>query len=106
MSQQRDDLDKSLNGAKSLVQRLSELDHVTKVMINGSRSPNAKRKAGTHSDWDFIAVSDKKMVYYPSQRTHYNFHADVIFIEDIKLVHYPQACEVWPNDNYKVLNDA
>ena len=100
MSSARPDLPNDVAAARSYVKWVGALDVVDRVMVSGSRAKGTSRP---DSDWDLIAVSDVSPLRIVQPRDTKQLHADLAVSKPDGLHRFPNAVEVWPNDEKGLL---
>jgi len=101
MAQPRPDLRNDVGAAKAVMDILLKSGFVSRVYLSGSRSPKSKKPPTAASDWDLIAIVDRKIIFPDFRKLGY--HVCVAPIKEDMLVYKYDAVEIYPNDEFKIL---
>lgn len=93
-----------VKSAKSYVEWLANLGVADVILIGGSRSPLREKQPHKDSDWDFVLVTKIQNFKIVSPRTGNRLHGDLLVITPDKLQYMHKLAEIWPNDEYGVLD--
>jgi len=85
------------------------LDAVDAIYLHGSRSPLRTKKPNDESDWDIVVITKVYKLTLALPRVSHKLHADLLIVHESTFEKWKnansKAVEIWPTDNYEVLNN-
>lgn len=104
----KNNLPNSKEEVKKYIESISKIPYVDKIYLVGSRSPLSKKSSRVESDWDFKIISSLKTLKLPHPRRDLQLiHADIVMLYELEAIKSDKkAVEVYPNDVYKIFENA